>query len=96
VVDVLGRVSFYTVYVAINALSLVTMIPVDQDDDLCGLAGFWWLPPERMHSFHYVERTKDGAFKYTGAPTYRPSGPFHPLPNKAAAIGITRNGTVSW
>ncbi|KAF8534374.1 mediator complex, subunit Med16 [Trichophaea hybrida] len=93
-VDVLGRVSFYTVYVAINALSLVTVVQVDQDDDLNALAGFWWLPPERPYSLHSVERAEDGdGFKYN-SPTYRPFGPFHPLANKAAAIGVTRNGTV--
>jgi mediator of RNA polymerase II transcription subunit 16 len=92
-VDVLGRVSFYTVYVAINALSLVTVLQVDQDDDLNVLAGFWWLPPERPYSLHSVVRAEDG-FKYQ-SPTYRPFGPFHPLANKAAAIGVTRNGTVS-
>lgn len=79
-------------YVVINALSLVTLIPVDQDDDLCALAGFWWLPPERPYSLHHVVRTEDGNRYH--APTYRQFGPFHPMPNKAAAIGITRNGTI--
>ncbi|KAA8908454.1 mediator complex, subunit Med16 [Sphaerosporella brunnea] len=92
VVDVFGRVSFYTVIVAINALQLVTMIPVEQDDDMSALAGFWWLPPERPYSLHAVMRTEAG-FQYT-SPTFRPQGPFHPLQNKAAAIGITRNGVV--
>lgn len=93
VVDVLGRVSFYTVYVAINALSLVTVCSIDQDDDLSALAGFWWLPPERPYSLHSVVRSEDG-IKYQSN-TYRTFGPFHPMTNKAAAIGITRNGTVS-
>ena len=92
VIDVLGRVSFYTVYVVINALSLVTLIPVEQDDDLCALAGFWWLPPERPYALHHVMRTEDGN-KYH-APTYRQFGLFHPMANKGAAIGIARNGTI--
>lgn len=92
IVDVLGRLSFYTVHVAVNALSLVTMVSVDQDDDLGALAGFWWLPPERPYSLHSVAYTEDG-YKYQ-APTYRPFGPFHPLMNKAAAIGVTRNGVI--
>ena len=93
VVDVLGRISFYTVYVAINALSLITAIPADHDDDLAALAGFWWLPLDRPYSLHNVARVDDG-FKYQ-APSYRPYGPFHPFLNKAAAIGITKNGVVS-
>jgi mediator of RNA polymerase II transcription subunit 16 len=90
---VLGRVSFYTVFVAINALTLVTAVPLERDDDLSALVGFWWLPPERPYSVHAVSRGETGHAYH--APTYRPFGPFHPLQNKAAAIGITRNGSVS-
>ena len=93
VMDVLGRVSFYTVYIAINALSLVTVCAVDYDDDLSALVGFWWLPPDRPYSMHSAAHMAED-FKYT-VHQYKPLGPFHPVPNKAAAIGITRNGTVS-
>ena len=92
VVDVLGRLSFYTVNLAINALSLVTVVPPDHDDDLNALVGFWWLPAERPCSLHLAVRAEEG-FKYQ-SPTSRPFGPFHPLLNKAAALGVTRNGFV--
>lgn len=45
--DRLGRVSFYTVFLAVNHLNVTRNQILDQDDDLCALVGFWWLPVER-------------------------------------------------
>lgn len=45
--DRLGRVSFYTVFLAVNHLNVTRHQILDQDDDLCALVGFWWLPVER-------------------------------------------------
>lgn len=45
--DRLGRVSFYTVFLAVNHLNVTRSQILDQDDDLCALVGFWWLPVER-------------------------------------------------
>lgn len=47
VMDRLGRVSFYTVFLAVNHLNVTRSQILDQDDDLCALVGFWWLPVER-------------------------------------------------
>lgn len=51
VVDVLGRVSFYTIFLAVNHLNVTRHQILDQDDDLSALVGFWWLPVEKMVSF---------------------------------------------
>lgn len=45
--DRLGRVSFYTVFLAVNHLNVTRHQILDQDDDLSALVGFWWLPVER-------------------------------------------------
>lgn len=95
VVDVIGRVSFYTVFLAVNQLTISTMHTAEHDNDLGSLVGFWWLPIERPYSLHHnAVRTDNSLFKYQ-AQNYRPLGPFHPVPHKAAAVGITRGGTVS-
>jgi mediator of RNA polymerase II transcription subunit 16 len=47
VVDVLGRVSFYTVFLAVNQMNVTRNQILDQDDDLSALVGFWWLPLDR-------------------------------------------------
>jgi mediator of RNA polymerase II transcription subunit 16 len=58
VVDVLGRVSFYTIFLAVNHLNVTRHQILDQDDDLSALVGFWWLPVEKMVSlrFYYLAR----------------------------------------
>ncbi len=94
VIDVLGRVSFHTVFLAVNQLTLVTIHTVELDDDLSTIVGFWWLPIERPYSLSKsATRGEDNVFKYH-APNFRAFGPFHPVPHKAAALGVTRGGTV--
>jgi mediator of RNA polymerase II transcription subunit 16, fungi type len=48
VVDVLGRLSIYTIYIAVNRLSLSRPGVVDQEDDLGAIVGMAWLNMERM------------------------------------------------
>ncbi|KAG0639827.1 mediator complex, subunit Med16 [Tuber brumale] len=94
VVDVLGRVSFYTVSLAVNHLTATRSQILDQDDDLSALVGFWWLPLEKQYALYRpAARQEDGKFRYQ-ALSFKPLGPFHPIVGKVAAIGITRGGTV--
>ncbi|RPA95294.1 hypothetical protein L873DRAFT_1745488 [Choiromyces venosus 120613-1] len=94
VVDVLGRVSFYTVFLAVNHLTATRSQILDQDDDLSALVGLWWLPVERAYALYRpAARQEDRSFRYQ-ALSFRPFGPFHPIAGKVAAIGITRGGTV--
>jgi len=94
VVDVLGRVSFYTVFLAVNHLTATRSQILDQDDDLSTLVGFWWLPLEKPYALYRpAARQEDRNFRYQ-AVSFKPFGPFHPILNKVAAIGITRGGTV--
>ncbi|KAL7273205.1 Mediator of RNA polymerase II transcription subunit 16 [Rhizina undulata] len=94
VVDVLGRVSFYTVFLAVNHLNVTRHQILDQDDDLSALVGFWWLPAERPYAIYRpAMRSENGNFKYQ-ALRFSAYGPFHPLQGKVAAMGVTRGGTL--
>ncbi|RPB14929.1 hypothetical protein P167DRAFT_519145 [Morchella conica CCBAS932] len=94
VMDRLGRVSFYTVFLAVNHLNVTRHQILDQDDDLSALVGFWWLPVERAYALYRpATRQEDRSFRYQ-AFSFRPYGPFHPIQGKVAAIGITRGGTA--
>jgi mediator of RNA polymerase II transcription subunit 16 len=48
VVDTLGRLSIFTIYIAVNRLSLSRSGVVDQEDDLGAIVGMSWLNIERM------------------------------------------------
>ncbi|KAI5800127.1 mediator complex, subunit Med16 [Geopyxis carbonaria] len=91
IIDVLGRVSFYTVYLTVNQLAL-SSIHTYPDDDMSSLVGFWWLPSERPYSLYTAMKVEEDVKYYSQ--NYRPFGPFHPVSPKAAAIGITRGGTA--
>ncbi|KAI5788163.1 mediator complex, subunit Med16 [Pyronema domesticum] len=94
VVDVLGNVSFFTVHVAINTLTFMTILKQpDNDDDSNALAGFWWLPAERPFALHSATKLEGRRYHYQTL-SFRSFGPFHPVQNKGAAIGVTGNGTV--
>lgn len=60
VMDRLGRVSFYTVFLAVNHLNVTRNQILDQDDDLCALVGFWWLPVERAVCTHGGREGREG------------------------------------
>lgn len=91
----LGNVSFFTVHVAINTLTFMTILKQpDNDDDSNALAGFWWLPAERPFALHSATKLEGRRYHYQTL-SFRSFGPFHPVQNKGAAIGVTGNGTVS-
>lgn len=91
VVDITGRVSFYTVYLVVNQLTLTGVMNV-AEGDMGAIVGFWWLPPERAGSLHPAQRGEKG-FQY-GLLKSEPWGPCHPVTPKAAAVAVTRGGTA--
>lgn len=48
VIDVLGRVSFLQVYMSVNVLQCYHSQLADQEDDLGGIVGFWWMNTEKQ------------------------------------------------
>jgi hypothetical protein len=58
VVDMLGRLSIFTIYIAVNRLNQSRSSIVDQEDDLGAIVGMSWLNVERM----VLASAKDGIF----------------------------------
>lgn len=47
IVDVMGRISIFSIIVAMNRMITSRSCLADQDDDLNAVAGLFWLNPER-------------------------------------------------
>jgi len=56
IVDALGRLSIFTVYISIDRLNCVRAAVMDQDDDLSPLVGFWWLNTDKPVKFPNLRR----------------------------------------
>lgn len=54
IIDVLGRVSFFAVYMSVNVLQCYNHQFTDHEDDLGGLVGFWWMNTEKQVGFGSV------------------------------------------
>ncbi|KAF8474729.1 mediator complex, subunit Med16 [Kalaharituber pfeilii] len=96
VIDVLGRVSFFSVYMSVNVLQCAWGQLTDQEDDLGGLVGFWWLNSEKQHAV-YRPAMKDEAMKGFRYPASMQKNlpPYHPA-HKTACLGVTRGGTLKF
>ncbi|KAJ5098862.1 Mediator complex subunit Med16 [Penicillium argentinense] len=92
VVDCLGRVSIYSISMALNSITGQRQASFDSSDDSNQIVGMMWLNTSRsVHAFHQ-------ATKVSGRWTYspfrrRPIGPFHPA-NKGTLICVTRAGQI--
>ncbi|KAJ5995590.1 Mediator complex subunit Med16 [Penicillium waksmanii] len=92
VVDCLGRVSIYSISMALNSITGLRQALFDSSDDSNQVVGMMWLNTTRsVHAFHQ-------ATKVSGRWTYspfrrRPIGPFHPA-NKGALLCVTRAGQI--
>ncbi|KAJ5279815.1 Mediator complex subunit Med16 [Penicillium angulare] len=103
VVDCLGRVSIYSISLALNSISPVRQAQLDSSDDSNQIVGMMWLNTQRMastypmlltirlHAFHQAAKV-NGRWAYTPF-RRRPIGPFHPA-NKNALICVTRAGQI--
>ncbi|KAI9840028.1 MAG: hypothetical protein M1819_000220 [Sarea resinae] len=92
VVDVYGRISVYSVYVAINRISVSRHSSAEQMDDLNAVTGMSWLSPDRLTPFYKPVEKREGSWKYS-VTTYKPPGTHHPA-NKSALVAVTRDGTL--
>ncbi|KAH0544055.1 hypothetical protein FGG08_001673 [Glutinoglossum americanum] len=94
VVDMLGRLSIFTIYITVNRLNQSRSSVVDQEDDLGAIVGMSWLNIERMFPLYRpVVKDNNGQFQYP-ATNHKTFGPFHPIPSRATLIGVTRGGMV--
>ncbi|KAJ5107443.1 Mediator complex subunit Med16 [Penicillium angulare] len=81
VVDCLGRVSIYSISLALNSITPVRQAQLDSSDD----------SNQVLHAFHQAAKV-NGRWAYTPF-RRRPIGPFHPA-NKNALVCVTRAGQI--
>ncbi|OGE56422.1 hypothetical protein PENARI_c003G08846 [Penicillium arizonense] len=92
VVDCSGRISIYSISIALNSLSILRQASFESGDDGSQVVGLMWLNSQRfIHAFHQAAKV-NGRWAYTPF-RRRPIGPFHPA-NKGALICVTRAGQI--
>ncbi|KAJ5898231.1 Mediator complex subunit Med16 [Penicillium tannophilum] len=92
VVDCLGRISIYSISIALNSITGVRQAHFDSSDDSNQIVGMMWLNTQRMvHAFHQAAKV-NGRWAYSPF-RRRPIGPFNPA-NKGALICVTRAGQI--
>ncbi|KAL4809606.1 mediator of RNA polymerase II transcription subunit 16 [Aspergillus unguis] len=92
VADTSGRVSIYSIPIAVNSVNGVRQAAFDADDDGGQIVGMMWLNQHRsIHSFYQAAKVQ-GRWAYSPF-RRRPIGPFHPA-NKSALLCITRSGVM--
>ncbi|OQD89518.1 hypothetical protein PENANT_c002G09063 [Penicillium antarcticum] len=92
VVDCSGRISIYSISIALNSLSILRQASFESGDDNSQVVGLMWLNSQRfIHAFHQAAKV-NGRWAYTPF-RRRPIGPFHPA-NKGALICVTRAGQI--
>ncbi|CDM30391.1 Mediator of RNA polymerase II transcription subunit 16 [Penicillium roqueforti FM164] len=92
VVDCSGRVSIYSISIALNSITGLRQASFDSGDDGSQVVGMMWLNSQRyVHAFHQAAKV-NGRWAYSPF-RRRPVGPFHPA-NKGALICVTRAGQI--
>ncbi|KAJ5664605.1 Mediator complex subunit Med16 [Penicillium macrosclerotiorum] len=92
VTDCLGRVSIYSISMALNSINGLRQASFDSSDDSNQIVGLMWLNTSRsVHAFHQAAKV-NGRWAYSPF-RRRPVGPFHPA-NKGALICVTRAGQI--
>ncbi|OJK00380.1 hypothetical protein ASPACDRAFT_1868972 [Aspergillus aculeatus ATCC 16872] len=91
VVDLSGRLSIYSIPIALNSVNGLRP-PSFEPDDSAQIVGMLWLNTQRsVHAFYQAAKVQ-GRWAYSPY-RRRPIGPFHPA-NKAALVYITRSGLI--
>ncbi|KAL5045781.1 mediator of RNA polymerase II transcription subunit 16 [Aspergillus fruticulosus] len=92
VADSSGRVSIYSIPIALNSVNVSRQAAFDADDDGAQIVGMMWLSQYRsVHSFYQAAKVQ-GRWAYSPF-RRRPIGTFHPA-HKGALLCITRSGVM--
>nr|Q5BE03.2 RecName: Full=Mediator of RNA polymerase II transcription subunit 16; AltName: Full=Mediator complex subunit 16 [Aspergillus nidulans FGSC A4] len=92
VADSSGRVSIYSIPIALNSVNVTRQAAFDPDDDGAQIVGMMWLSQYRsVHSFYQAAKVQ-GRWAYSPF-RRRPIGTFHPA-HKGALLCITRSGVM--
>ncbi|KAF3385576.1 Mediator of RNA polymerase II transcription subunit 16 [Penicillium rolfsii] len=92
VVDCLGRVSIYSVFMALNSITGLRQATYDSSDDSNQIVGLMWLNPGRqVHAFQQAAKLNN---RWAYSPfRWRPTHPSHPA-GKSSLISVTRAGQI--
>ncbi|OJJ49688.1 hypothetical protein ASPZODRAFT_89066 [Penicilliopsis zonata CBS 506.65] len=92
IADSSGRVSIYSVSIALNSIQGLRQAIFDQEDDAAQIVGMMWLNSQRsVHAFHQAAKM-NGRWAYSPF-RRRPTPPFHPG-NKPALLTLSRSGQL--
>ncbi|KAJ5587671.1 Mediator complex subunit Med16 [Penicillium hispanicum] len=92
VVDCLGRISIYSISMALNSITGSRQAAFDSSDDSNQIVGMMWLNTQRsVHAFQQAAKV-NGRWAYTPF-RRRPIGPFNPS-NKGGLVCVTRAGQI--
>ncbi|CAL5871048.1 uncharacterized protein PFLUO_LOCUS5292 [Penicillium psychrofluorescens] len=91
-VDCSGRISIYSISIALNSITGLRQASFDSSDDSNQIVGMMWLNSQRsIHAFHQAAKV-NGRWAYSPF-RRRPLGPFHPA-NKGGLLCVTRAGQI--
>ncbi|KAI9759075.1 MAG: mediator complex subunit [Chaenotheca gracillima] len=93
VVDVLGRLSIFSIFIAINRLISSRSGLVDQPDDLGAIVGLKWLSQDRPYATYRPAVNRGAGYEYAMLQK-KLLGPFHPHQSRSALVCVTRGGVV--
>ncbi|KAL4905887.1 mediator of RNA polymerase II transcription subunit 16 [Aspergillus multicolor] len=92
VADSSGRVSVYSIPIALNSVNGSRQAAFDADDDASQIVGMMWLSQYRsVHSFYQAAKVQ-GRWAYSPF-RRRPIGTYHPA-HKGALLCVTRSGIM--
>ncbi|KAF7719404.1 Uncharacterized protein PECH_004899 [Penicillium ucsense] len=92
VVDSMGRVSIYSIFMALNNITGLRQATYDSGDDSNQIVGLMWLNPGRqVHAFQQAAKLNS---RWAYSPfRWRPTHPSHPA-GKSSLITVTRAGQI--
>lgn len=98
IVDAFGQISIYSLFIAINRLSLYRRCGLDPEDHLSAVVGLTWLHLDRPSYFPKPMLKAQNQWNFTVL-QQRLLGPRNPYqqannPQKAALVAVTRSGMI--
>lgn len=98
IIDAFGQISIYSVFIAINRLSLYRRCVPDPEDHLSAVIGMTWLHLDRISYFPkaMLQAKNQWSFTVSQQRLLGPRNPYQHInnPQKAAMVAVTRSGMI--
>ncbi|KAI2790102.1 Mediator of RNA polymerase II transcription subunit 16 [Penicillium oxalicum] len=92
VVDCMGRISIYSIFMALNNITGLRQASYDSGDDSNQIVGLMWLNPGRQVQAYQQAAKLNNRWAYSPF-RWRPTHPSHPA-GKSSLITVTRAGQI--